>query len=64
MSDLDQEYYDFYEFQQLLEEITSKLNRATMMQNAMHWQFGEPDWYQKFFDAMKTAKHGWMYSNC
>jgi hypothetical protein len=68
MSELDDTYYDFFEFQELLKEVTSKLNRAAMMQHRMHWQFGDlegwPDWYQKFIEAMDDAKLGWMSSNC
>lgn len=64
MSELDDIYYDFYEFQQLAEEVTSKLNRMTMMNNRMHWQWGEPDWYEKFISAIDDAKLGWMSSHC
>jgi len=64
MSELDDIFYDFYEFRALLKEITVKLNEATMMQNRMHWQFGEPDWYRQFVDALDNAKLGWVSSNC
>lgn len=64
MSELDDIYYDFYEFKQLAEEVTSKLNRMTMMNNRMHWQWDMPEWYEKFVSAIDDAKFGWMSSHC
>jgi hypothetical protein len=64
MSDFDQEYYELYEFQSLVEDVTVKLRRMTSMQNYMHWQFDYPEWYEKFVSAMDDAKNGWMSSHC
>ena len=64
MSELDDIYYDWYEFQLLAGEVTDRLRRMSMMQNKMHWQFGDPEWYEKFVSAMDDAKGGWMSSNC
>ena len=64
MSELDDIYYDFCEFQLLAEKVTANLRRMSMMQNAMHWQFDYPEWYEKFVSAMEDAKEGWMSSHC
>jgi hypothetical protein len=64
MSDYDQEYYEFYDFQALAEEVTSKLRRMNMMQRSMRWQFDYPEWYEKFVSAMDDTKNGWMSSHC
>jgi hypothetical protein len=63
MSQLDQEYFDFYEYQRTVEAATAALKQANMMQNKMHFQFGEPEWYQQFEAAVKEAS-GWISSHC
>ena len=63
MSYLDDEYYDFAEFQKLMEETTAKLKRMNMMERAMRWQYGEPNFYEQFVLEMNEAG-GWISSHC
>jgi hypothetical protein len=63
MSYLDQEYYDFAEFQKLMEEATAKLKQMNVMQRAMRWQFDEPNFYEQFVLEMNEAD-GWISSHC
>lgn len=63
MDDLEFEFYDFAEFERLAEETADNLRRMTQMQKRMRWQFGCPDFYQSFVNAMEACQ-GWMSSHC
>lgn len=64
MMPFEQEYYDFSEFQRLMEEATVKLQQMTHMQDRMHWQFDYPKYYEEFVEAINDVKNGWMSSHC
>ena len=64
MDDYPDYDYEFYQFMDLMKEATEKLNQMTMMQEHMRWQFGDPEEYEKFVEAMKRATDGWMSSHC
>jgi hypothetical protein len=63
MSYLDDEYYEFQDFQKLMEEATAKLKQMNMMSRSMRWQFDEPDFYKQFVSEMNEA-NGWISSHC
>jgi hypothetical protein len=63
MSYLDQEYYEFADFQKEMEEATIKLRRLNIMQKAMRWQFDQPNFYEQFVSEMNEAE-GWISSHC
>lgn len=56
--------YDFYEFMELMKKTTQNLKQMNEAINAMHWQFGEPEEYLEFINAMNEATTGWMSSHC
>ena len=64
MSDLDEEYYNFFDFQNAVEAATAKLRRINEMQRVMRWQFGDAEFYQEFLNALQDAQEGWMSSAC
>lgn len=63
MEDWDNLDYDFYEFKAQMEQATALLKKMNNASRAMHWQFGEPDYYENFVREMNEAQ-GWMSSHC
>lgn len=63
MSELDEEFYDFRDFQNAIEAATAKLRRANEMQKRMRWQFEEPMFFTEFLDTLEETK-GWISSHC
>ncbi len=61
---IEDEYYDLEDFKKEMIEATKKLKKLSEMQNRMHWQFGNPDYYDEFVSSVDEAVHGWMASNC
>jgi len=67
MSDLDHEYdgwFDSADFKNLIQETTKNLNKLTIMQQRMRFQFGDPEWYDEFVKAVTNAQEAWMSSWC
>lgn len=61
---LDQEYYDIQDFYTVMNEATHNLRQLSLMQDRMHWQFGDPPQYVDFVNALSNTQMGWVSSNC
>jgi hypothetical protein len=58
------EYMDFSEFQELMEQTTENLRKMRAAQEYMKWQFGTPLYYEDFISEMSETTEGWIASHC
>jgi len=47
-----------------MKKTTDNLRQMQQTQEEMHWQFGEPQEFLDFVDALNDTQNGWVSSNC
>lgn len=55
---------EFTQFMELMKQTTDNLKKMSSIQNDMRYQFGHPQIFEDFVEALNDTQHGWVSSNC